>query len=266
MCETCGCGDAEWTIGPQTTHYHMHADGTAHSHDHARQPHEHRSTAVIDLGARVFAGNDNIALLNRAWFSARGIVALNLMSGPGAGKTTLLERTLREFRSAAPIVVIEGDQATDNDATRIRAAGGRSVQINTGKGCHLDAAMIQRGLAEVNPPNGVLLVIENVGNLVCPSLFDLGESARIALLSVTEGDDKPLKYPHMFAAADLLLLNKMDLCPYVDFDVDKAVDAALRVNPRICVLRISAKTGEGMQSWFDWLSHKQNGRSVDRPY
>jgi len=259
MCESCGCGDAEWTV--HTPHYHMHAGGMVHRHDHDKA----RAIGIIDVGAKILAANDAIAVRNRAWLSARGIVALNLMSAPGAGKTTLLERTLREFRSTSPIVVIEGDQATDNDAMRIRAAGGRSVQINTGKGCHLDAAMVEHGLAEANPPNGALLMIENVGNLVCPSLFDLGEGGRIALLSVTEGDDKPLKYPHMFAGADLLLLTKIDLLPYVEFDVGKAIDAALQVNPRISELRVSAKTGEGMQSWFDWLGRKQIGRSVDRP-
>ena len=179
---------------------------------------------------------------------------LNLVSGPGAGKTTLLERTVRELQPIQPFFVIEGDQATTNDSLRIKAAGAPVVQINTGSGCHLDADMVARGVAELKPSFGSILMIENVGNLVCPALFDLGESAKVAILSVTEGDDKPIKYPHMFQAASLLLINKIDLLPYVDFGLDRCQAYARQVNPAIEIMMLSAKTGEGLVTWFEWIS------------
>jgi hydrogenase nickel incorporation protein HypB len=180
-------------------------------------------------------------------------LALNIMSGPGAGKTTLLERTIGALKGRQTLFVLEGDQATAHDGERVKAAGAAAVQINTGAGCHLDAEMVARGLGELKPGLGALLLIENVGNLVCPALFDLGESKRVAILSVTEGDDKPLKYPHMFRAADLMILNKTDLLDHVDFDVERALDYAKQVNPDIKILQLSARTGEGMQSWLDWI-------------
>jgi hydrogenase nickel incorporation protein HypB len=202
----------------------------------------------------VLAKNATLAARNRTWFAGREILALNLVSGPGAGKTTLLERTVRELQPIQPFFVIEGDQATTNDGLRIKAAGAPVVQINTGSGCHLDADMVAHGLAELKPSFGSILMIENVGNLVCPALFDLGESAKVAILSVTEGDDKPIKYPHMFQAASLLIINKIDLLPYVDFDLARCQAYARQVNPAIEIMTLSATTGEGLETWFDWIS------------
>jgi hydrogenase nickel incorporation protein HypB len=208
---------------------------------------------VIDLETRVLAKNDALAARNRAWFAGREILALNLVSSPGAGKTTLLERTIRDLRGSLPIMVIEGDQATSNDGERIRAAGAPVVQINTGQACHLEADMVARGLAELKPPVGALVMIENVGNLVCPALFDLGERAKVVILSTTEGEDKPVKYPHMFRAAQVMVLNKIDLLPHLDFDVERAIEYARQVNPDIAVLQVSARSGEGLAGWYDWL-------------
>jgi hydrogenase nickel incorporation protein HypB len=175
------------------------------------------------------------------------------MSAPGAGKTTLLERTIASLKGDHKVFVLEGDQATDHDGARMKAAGAPAVQINTGQGCHLDAGMLARGIGELKPASGSILFIENVGNLVCPALFDLGEARRVAILSVTEGDDKPLKYPHMFRAAHLMLLNKIDLAPHVRFDRLRAIDFARQVNPDIEVLEISAQTGEGVDAWLRWI-------------
>lgn len=234
------------------------AQATPASHSH-HAAHVHATT--VELEARVLAKNDELAAQNRAWFAAREILALNLVSSPGAGKTTLLERTVRDQRERLPLYVIEGDQATANDGERIRAAGAKAVQINTGTGCHLEADMVARGLDELEPPPGSVVMIENVGNLVCPALFDLGERAKVAILSVTEGADKPLKYPHMFRAAQLVILNKIDLLPYVDFDVDAALANARQVNPDVTVLRLSARTGEGLAAWYAWLAdHLQRAR------
>jgi hydrogenase nickel incorporation protein HypB len=190
---------------------------------------------------------------NRGWFEGRNILALNLVSSPGAGKTTLLERTLRELRGEIPISVVEGEQETLLDAERIRATGCQAVQINTGTGCHLDAHMLAHALDELAPPLNSVVMIENVGNLVCPALFDLGERAKVTILSVTEGDDKPMKYPHMFRASRLMVLNKVDLLPHVDFDVDRCIGYARRVNPEIDVLTLSARSGEGLEGWYQWL-------------
>ena len=240
-------------------HEHVHADGTrhSHSHDHGHEHHHHgdgrgESDTVVALEARILAKNDAAAAKNRAWFAERQILALNLVSSPGAGKTTLLERTIKDMKDELPLFVLEGDQATANDGLRIRAAGAPAVQVNTGTGCHLEADMVARGLDELNPTQGSVVMIENVGNLVCPAMFDLGEYAKVAILSVTEGDDKPLKYPHMFRAADLVLINKIDLLPHVDFDVAAAVRHALDVNPRVNALTVSARTGEGLRDWYAW--------------
>jgi hydrogenase nickel incorporation protein HypB len=208
---------------------------------------------VIELEARILARNDILAAKNRGWFAGREILALNLVSSPGAGKTTLLERTIRDLHHELPLFVIEGDQATANDGERIRAAGATAVQVNTGTGCHLDADMVARGLTVLKPGPGSIVMIENVGNLVCPAMFDLGERAKIVVLSTTEGEDKPLKYPHMFRAAQVMVLNKIDLLPHLDFDVSGAIDNARAVNPSIETLLVSARTGEGLDTWYDWL-------------
>jgi hydrogenase nickel incorporation protein HypB len=202
--------------------------------------------AVLDYNARV-------AERNRAWLAAHEVVAVNLMASPGAGKTALLERTLRELGSAIDLSVIEGDQATDRDALRIRAAGGRAVQINTGTGCHLEAAMIERSLPELEPRPGGIVFVENVGNLVCPALFDLGENKRVVVATVTEGDDKPLKYPHMFHAADLVLLNKVDLLAHVAFDIERFSANVRRVSHATRILELSATRGDGLAAWYDYL-------------
>jgi hydrogenase nickel incorporation protein HypB len=277
MCGHCGCGEAaKATIldlqpGKSTVmnhgqpepilhgpHEHVHADGSRHSHqhghDHAGGPdHRHHLAPVVELEARILAKNDSLAMRNRGWFSGREILALNLVSSPGSGKTTLLERTIRDLKSELDVFVVEGDQATANDAARIRAAGAPAVQVNTGAGCHLEADMVARGLRDLKPSPGSVVMIENVGNLICPAMFDLGESAMIVMLSVTEGEDKPLKYPHMFRAARMMVLTKLDLLPHVDFDIEAAAANARKVNPDIVIMRLSARTGEGMDEWYHWL-------------
>ena len=293
MCETCGCSDgaqvkvvnlktAETLDLPSKhdhgdSHYHahhIHDDDHSHDHvhghdhDHSHDNAHHGRASTVLLERDVLEKNAALAARNRAWFAGREILALNLVSGPGAGKTTLLERTLRDFQPNQTFFVIEGDQATTNDSLRIKAAGAPVVQINTGSGCHLDAGMVAQGLAELKPAFGSVVMIENVGNLVCPAMFDLGESAKVAILSVTEGDDKPIKYPHMFRAASLLLINKIDLLPYVAFDLDRCQDYARQVNPAIEIMTLSATTGEGLESWFDWLSaasRRERGGAFQRP-
>jgi hydrogenase nickel incorporation protein HypB len=208
---------------------------------------------MVRIERDILGANDEIAARNRRRFEDAGIFALNLVSSPGAGKTTLLVETIRALGDELALAVIEGDQQTSFDADRIRATGCRAIQVNTGKGCHLDAAQIERALAALAPADESVLFIENVGNLVCPSAFDLGEAMKVVVLSVTEGEDKPLKYPDMFAASALLLLNKVDLLPHVDFDVGRAVDYARRVRPGIEVLQVSATTGTGMAAWLDWV-------------
>ena len=249
MCGHCGCGE------PDHEHEHEHADGTRHSHSHTHS-HTHAPTTLVELQTRVLAKNDAIAARNRAWFAGREMLAVNLVSSPGAGKTTLLERTIRDLRKEYPISVLEGDQATSLDRDRIAAAGAPVIQVNTGTGCHLEADQVARGLNELRPGPRSILLIENVGNLVCPAMFDLGERAKVVILSVTEGDDKPLKYPHMFRAATLMLINKIDLLPHVDFDVARVTASARDVNPAITAICLSARTGEGMQQWYDWLQRE----------
>ncbi|MCG2628112.1 MULTISPECIES: hydrogenase nickel incorporation protein HypB [unclassified Bradyrhizobium] len=242
-------------------HHHDHHDhghhGRRHSHDHAHEHghtnHDEAAGLVLDLEARILAKNDVLAARNRAWFAGREILALNLASSPGAGKTTLLERTIGDLHHEVNLFVIEGDQVTANDGERIRRAGAPAVQVNTGTGCHLEADMIARALSELRPPPESIVMIENVGNLVCPAMFDLGEHARVVILSVTEGEDKPIKYPHMFRSADLMILNKLDLLPHVDFDVDRAVAYARDVNPAIEVLQVSARNGAGFEEWYGWI-------------
>jgi hydrogenase nickel incorporation protein HypB len=247
MCSTCGCGTDEVRV-TVLEHDHHHDD---HHADHIHADHDHDRTHSIQLEQAILAKNDHLAEHNREWLEQRGLAAINLMSSPGSGKTTLLERTIKE--SGLTLSVIEGDQETMVDAERIRAAGARSVQVNTGAGCHLDAAMIHRALDQLQPQRGVV-VIENVGNLVCPALFDLGEARRVVIISVTEGDDKVRKYPHMFSAADLIVINKTDLLPYVDFDVDRLMIDARALHPGVEVLMLSARTGQNVDGWYAWLA------------
>jgi hydrogenase nickel incorporation protein HypB len=287
VCATCGCSDTAVIRlyhpdepernGTGNSHHHHGPEGRdhGHDHDHGHGDHDQGDHAPGDpdavhriftepsgdertvlLQQKVLAKNDRLAQENRDWLRERGVLAVNLMSSPGAGKTTLLERTARELGSKVSISVIEGDQAAALDARRIRAAGCQVVQINTGAGCHLDAEMVAQGLRLLDPPGGSLVVIENVGNLVCPALFDLGEQARVVLASVTEGDDKPVKYPHMFRRADLVLVSKNDLLPYVDFDTRRHAADVRRVSPDALMLQLSATTGAGMQEWYDWLRRR----------
>ncbi len=259
MCTTCGCSDnAKAKVTNLETdevalieHHHEHTHEHDHQHTHAEM---HGST--IQLEEEILAKNNLLAEKNRGWFEGRNILALNLVSSPGSGKTTFLERTIRDLKNDLPINVIEGDQETLNDAKRIKETGCNVVQINTGTGCHLEADMLAKGLKGLQPPLNSVVMIENVGNLVCPALFDLGEKHKIAILSVTEGEDKPVKYPHMFRAADVMILNKVDLLPYVSFDVDVCINYARTVNPDIKVFKISATSGEGMEIWYQWLQEQ----------
>ena len=250
MCATCGCGDDGAVI---TLAGHDHDDSHHHDHPHHHHHQDLPATETISLDQKVLAKNDELAEANRKWLAERNVVALNVTSSPGAGKTTLLERTIRELGTSRRVSVIEGDQETLLDAERIRATGCRVVQVNTGAGCHLDAAMTHRALETLQPEPGSLLFIENVGNLVCPALFDLGEQTKVVVISVTEGADKPLKYPHMFAAAGLVVINKTDLLPYVEFDLDVCAGHARSVNPHVEVLALSATTGDGTSAWYDWI-------------
>ena len=256
MCTTCGCGGHEATIDGRTTFRHAdpHAVAIGAVHAHAAG-HAHGASAerIVAVERDLLAKNDAIAALNRAHLEQRGVFALNLVSSPGSGKTTLLVRTIEAWGERSPLAVIEGDQQTSFDADRIRATGAPAVQVNTGKGCHLDAAMVSRALAQLDPAPRSLLFVENVGNLVCPAAFDLGEAHKVVILSVTEGEDKPLKYPDMFRAADLMLLNKVDLAPYVSFDRARAIEMARRVRPGLEVIELSATTGAGMDAWLAWL-------------
>lgn len=233
-------------------HDHGHDHDHGHHHEHDDVPHVHGPQGeVITLETAVLAKNDQIALRNRGWFEGRGVLALNLVSSPGAGKTALLEKTIRELAGEIEICVVEGDQMTTNDAERIRAAGARAVQINTGAGCHLEADMIARAIETLNPQSGAVMFIENVGNLVCPAMFDLGERMKVAVISTTEGEDKPLKYPHMFEASELVIINKMDLAPHVEFDEKRCLANIAQINPEARVIQLSAKTGAGMDKWLD---------------
>jgi len=292
MCTVCGCGtssvEGKATHGHDHGHGHAHDHDHDHDHDHVHDHHHHHdhgehahthdhahapAAASIDFGAGaagahvagltqerilrierdILGKNNDYAALNRARLVQTGTFTLNFVSSPGSGKTSLLVRAIGDLRDRFSIAVIEGDQQTSNDAERIRAAGAPAVQINTGKGCHLDAHMVGHGLEKLELERGGLLFIENVGNLVCPAAFDLGEAHKVVVLSVTEGEDKPLKYPEMFAASDLMLLNKADLLPHVDFDVACCIANALKVNPDLQTLLVSAKTGEGLQAFYAWL-------------
>ncbi len=271
MCTVCGCSSHDVKIEGSGEHEHTHADGTTHSH---RGAHRHRHDLHYGLGSarahaagmsqarmikveqNILAKNDAYASTNRDYFREHGIFALNLVSSPGSGKTTLLVRTIDALKERHPVCVIEGDQQTSLDADRIRATGVPALQINTGRGCHLDAHMIGHAMERLRPRDNSLLLIENVGNLVCPAAFDLGEAHKVAILSVTEGEDKPLKYPDMFAAAGLMLLNKADLLPHLDFNAPLAIEYARRINPGIRVIVTSARSGEGMEEWLGWLEER----------
>jgi hydrogenase nickel incorporation protein HypB len=241
MCGTCGCDKPLLRANAAPV---------------ARISREQLERAVLDK-------NDRLAAENRLEFQRASLLVLNFMSSPGSGKTTLLERTIERLSDA--VFVIQGDQATDHDAERVRRAGARAVQINTGQGCHLDASMIERAARELAPSRGALLAIENVGNLVCPAMFDLGESYRLAVISVTEGDDKPLKYPHMFRSSDLVLINKLDLLPHCDFDLEACRRNVLAMNPRAEILVLSARRGDGMDAWLDWLGQRLAHTRADTP-
>ncbi|WP_341676990.1 hydrogenase nickel incorporation protein HypB [Niveibacterium sp. SC-1] len=281
MCEVCGCGHDHSErrrpvpgIGPQVKPVgrlplaRKRAESTGQGDLH--YGHGPAGTEVpglsqqqvIEIGADIMARNDCHAERNRAQFAAMGVLALNLVSSPGSGKTTLLVETIARLRARYPIAVIEGDQQTSNDAERIRATGAPALQINTGKGCHLDAAMVEQALDRLSLPERGVLFIENVGNLVCPAGFDLGEAHKVVVLSVTEGEDKPLKYPDMFAAADVMLLNKVDLLPHLRFDLAACCEHARRVNPAIRILPVSAWSGEGMDAWLDWIAQGLAARAI----
>ena len=285
MCTVCGCGEGESRIEGQASHqkhdhthedHHMH--GHSHEHDHTHDDHHHygqgparahvpgmSQARMVQIERDILSKNDGYAMANRERLADLGILALNLVSSPGSGKTTLLTRTLDDLKDELSLSVIEGDQETSNDAERIRATGVRAIQVNTGKGCHLDAHQVGHAMGSLDPEAGSVLFIENVGNLVCPAAFDLGEAHKVAILSITEGEDKPIKYPDMFHAADLMLLNKIDLLPHLNFDVDKCIEYAKRVNPRLKVLQVSATTGQGMNNWYDWIRSTRRIRLIGHP-
>lgn len=274
--------------GSEHTHPHVHSGEHqhehGHSHTHEHSHHEHGIAGDLDYGTGpagahvpglsqsrmvqieqdILSKNNSYATANRQAFDERGIFALNLVSSPGSGKTTLLVKTIELLKGKLTISVVEGDQQTSNDAERIRATGVAALQINTGKGCHLDGHMVGHAFERMQPADDSLFLIENVGNLVCPAAFDLGEHHKVAILSVTEGEDKPLKYPDMFRAASLMLVNKIDLLPYLAFDVEKAIEHARRVNPQLEVIRVSATTGEGFDDWLAWLQTGVAAQSAKR--
>lgn len=268
MCDTCGCGNpaqpVTFRIPGELQHSHLHShkheDGPDHTHDHDHGHHHHHDDYApnvlgrsISMEQDVLSKNNLLAERNRGFFEARHIFAINLLSSPGSGKTTLLEQTITNLKDEIIFSVIEGDQQSMRDADRISATGCPVIQVNTGNGCHLDAQMINHAIKELNLTDHSVLMIENVGNLVCPSLFELGEAHKVVIISVTEGEDKPLKYPTMFSVSDICIINKIDLLPYVDFDVQKCKEYARAVNHHLQFFEVSAKTGEGLAHWYDWL-------------
>ncbi len=257
MCGTCGCGDGN-TVSIQTPEEHKQAHHLDENHTHDHHHGDHHHDHVIEVEQNILHKNDVAAARNRGYFEAKNIFSLNLVSSPGSGKTSLLEKTLADLKSENNFYVIEGDQQTMHDADRIDALQIPVVQVNTGSGCHLEADMIYKAIKKLNPKDNAILMIENVGNLVCPAMFDLGEQARVVIISTTEGDDKPIKYPDMFAGSQICIINKIDLLPYVNFDVEKAKEYALRVNPKLIFFEVSATTGKGMEKWYKWLKKKIN--------
>lgn len=249
MCATCGCESNEHSI----VHDHDHGHSHDHHHDHNHGHSQPNGKSVVEVEKDILHQNNLLAARNRGYFDAKNILTLNLVSSPGSGKTTLLERTLIDLKGQIEFAVIEGDQQTTNDADRIHATGTKVVQINTGKGCHLDAHMVLHAVQGMKLVNDSLLFIENVGNLVCPAMFDLGEKERVVIMSVTEGEDKPLKYPDMFYSSSVCVINKIDLLPYVPFNIEKAKEYILRVNPKLKIIEVSCTTGEGLQQWYSWL-------------
>lgn len=260
MCTVCGCGEEEVAVKGHHHHldkdHHHYGKGPAHAHAPGLS-----QSRMVQIETDILARNNEYAAANRAALAARGVLALNLVSSPGSGKTTLLTRTIKDLKSQADIAVIEGDQQTANDAERIRETGVPAIQVNTGKGCHLDGHMVGHALEHLQIRDGVLF-IENVGNLVCPAGFDLGEAHKVVILSVTEGEDKPIKYPDMFHASDVMLLTKTDLLAYLDFDVEKCMDYARRVNPKITILQVSAKSGAGMRDWYAWIDASRQKNNI----
>ncbi|KPL12735.1 MAG: hydrogenase nickel incorporation protein HypB [Bacteroides sp. SM1_62] len=276
MCDSCGCGQPgkEPTIlkpgeeshhhththeGVEHSHEHHHGHGNHHDHDHDHiHDHGHSHERKLEIEQDVLSRNNLLAERNRGYFEAKKVLALNLVSSPGSGKTSLLERTIREQGENLSFFIIEGDQQTMNDANRIKEAGAPVVQVNTGEGCHLDADMVNKAVKKLEVEEGAVLMIENVGNLVCPAMFDLGESSRVVIMSVTEGEDKPIKYPYMFQSSHLCIINKTDLLPYLDFDLEQARKYAQQVNPKLEFIELSVKTGEGMDRWYEWLGQSAN--------
>ncbi len=261
MCDTCGCGADSTTFRKHGEAHHHHGDGHNHDHSHPHDhshSHDHSSDRTLAIEQDVLGDNNLLAQRNRGYFEAKNVFCLNLVSSPGSGKTTLLEKTLISLKDDFPSAVIEGDQQTMNDADRVAATGVPVLQINTGNGCHLDAKMIHTAYAELKLEENSVLFIENVGNLVCPALFDLGEDKKVVVISVTEGEDKPIKYPTMFDAADICIINKVDLLPYVQFDVEKCKEYALQVNHHLEFFELSATTGAGMDDWYNWLKAQVN--------
>ncbi len=260
MCDTCGCssGGGAVIVRPGDPSYHVHVgdDLHGHHHDHGSDGHDHTHGRQVMVEQDVLLKNNLLAERNRGYFEARHVFALNFLSSPGSGKTTLLERTIPLIKEDFPVYVIEGDQQTTRDAERIQSLDVPVLQVNTGTGCHLDASMVNRAIKEMVPAENALLCIENVGNLVCPALFDLGEDMKIVVISVTEGDDKPLKYPTMFIEADVCILNKTDLLPHVPFSAEECRENALKVNRKLEWFELSAATGEGFNPWIEWLQSK----------
>jgi len=275
MCDTCGCGesgevkihDRQQNIIHSHDHPHDHEHDHTHDHNHPHththdsilfvQNKDHTAKKVISLNLDILSDNNSLANGNRKFFTEKNVLSLNMVSSPGSGKTTILEKTIRALIRSRKISVIEGDQQTLLDADRIEKAGAPAIQVNTGSGCHLDAQMVASALKKLEIENGSIVFIENVGNLVCPALFDLGEFKRVVVISVTEGDDKPLKYPYMFQSSHLCIINKSDLLPYVDFDTEKTMEYARSLNPKLEFILMSARTGEGMDLWYDWIQKQK---------
>lgn len=276
MCGTCGCGSPDGHISIQKPgnqqhdhhdhHYHDHSHhGHHHSHEHNHsheQGHTHQAIkkTVIEVQQDILQQNDLMAAKNRGYFDAKELFVLNLVSSPGSGKTSILEKTLKDLKEDISFAVIEGDQQTMQDANRIDALKIPVIQINTGKGCHLESDMVYHAVKKLEPKEDSILMIENVGNLVCPSMFDLGENKRVVIISITEGEDKPLKYPDMFDSSDICIINKIDLLPYLDFDLEKLKSYALQINPKLVFFEVSATTGKGMHTWYKWLKTEQKNR------